>query len=157
MATNGTTFANRMAIFLWGFAAVWIGILFLFTGLLLRDGPPDGTAPGVILGAMAVFWLGAAGLAGHAMSRPSVRVSVGGDGGVTVTWRYPHRRFRKTYPPLSVPPPRLIEGEDDEGSFYCRVRLTLPDGRVADLAEGHDRESCVEACARLTRALARPD
>lgn len=37
-----TLFRNRLAVFLWGFAALWLTMLCAMTYLMLRDGPPDG-------------------------------------------------------------------------------------------------------------------
>ncbi|MGI1663240.1 hypothetical protein ACRDNQ_13445 [Palleronia sp. KMU-117] len=149
MTRDGTVFANRMAVFAWGFTCVWIGMLVIFTAVLLRDGPPDGQPPQIVLLAMAVFWIGAAGLLGFALSRPVVRVAVGPDGRVEVVLRYPHRVVRKQFAAGALPMPALVAGEDDEGSPYFRARLSLPDGSVADLAEGHDRDRCLAACTRF--------
>ncbi len=39
------TLRNDIAVFLWGFMAVWWAMLLAFTWLVWRDGAPPGLAP----------------------------------------------------------------------------------------------------------------
>jgi hypothetical protein len=141
--------ANRMALFLWGFAAVWLAMLTAFTALVIRDGPPPGYAPEVAIAILAAFWLGGFGLAGYAASQPLQSVTRGPDGAVRVDWIRPLRRERRVYPAGTVGAPEVVVGTDTDGDPYFRARLRLPDGLSVDIAEGHDRARCEDACRRF--------
>ncbi len=146
-------FANRIAAFLWGFALVWLLMLILFTRLLVRDGPPDGTTFEFMWAIIALFWIGGIALASYALDKPCYFVSVEPDGQVKFTWQYPHRRVRSRIATAQLSPPHVVETEDDEGNPYFVARLDLPDGRAFRLAEGHDRARCEQACARFAGAV----
>lgn len=64
------TFRNRLALFLWGFAAVWLTMLFAMTYLVLHDGPPDGNSVPTTVLIMAFFWAGGITLAIYVLRQP---------------------------------------------------------------------------------------
>jgi hypothetical protein len=147
-------FKNRMAMFVWGFSLVWLIMLTMFTWLLVRDGPPDGYSGELMWAVVGLFWVGGAGLTGFALSKACYQVSVAPKGGVTFTWQYPHRRIRKTYERSQLTKPIVVEDRDSDGDPYFYTRLELPDGSLADLAEGHDQHSCELASDRFEKAIA---
>ncbi|MFO1412733.1 MAG: hypothetical protein U1F10_02235 [Burkholderiales bacterium] len=145
-------FRNRSAVFVWGFAVVWVGLLGLMTHVLFRDGPPAGHSPLLIGAIFLFFWLGGFGLLAFAASRPCIFVVVDGRS-VAATWRYPHRAERRTYPVAHMPPAEVSDGEDSDGDPYYYARVTLPEGRLLDLGESHDRATCEQVCIRFNAAL----
>jgi len=150
-------FTNRIAAFLWGFALVWVIVLVIFTGLLVRDGPPEGWSREAFWALMAIFWLGGFGIARYALSKPCYFVSVDPSGMVQFAWQYPHRRETKRFPSARLATPNVVDGTDDEGNPYFYARLDLPDGSTTCLTEGHDRSACEIACDRFTKAIAKKE
>ena len=150
-------FKNRIAVAYWGFTAVWLSIVAGFTWVLVRDGPPPGY-PGEIMWALiALFWLGGLALAGYTMDQPLYAVAMNPQAVVSFTWQYPHKRIRKSYEAEQLGRPRVVEGTGSDGEPYYFARLDLPDGSVADLAEGHDRDRCEAAVARFTQIITRSE
>lgn len=148
-----TIFANRIAVFLWGFALVWLSILGLFTWILVRDGAPEGQSPHVLQAVMAVFWIAGAGLLAFALSKPCYTVSIGRDGVVCFTRQYPHKRRRYTVPADQLTFPKVHQVQDNDGSAYFETRIDLPDATTFILAECHDRARCETARARFVAAI----
>lgn len=149
-----TSFANRISVFVWGFAFCWIGMLLAFTWIFVRDGAPEGIPNEGMAAILGFFWLGGLGLANHAMNSPSYWITVDSKRQVSLTWQYPHRRVSKTYPASLLGLPTLFEYRDSDGDPYFRTRLTLPDGSFIDIAEGHDRDDCESARDRFMKAVA---
>ena len=146
-------FSNRVSAFLWGFSLIWLSLLAMFTGLLVRDGPPDGYSLEFVWVIIALFWLGGVGLTGYALSKPCYFVTIDYGGTVHFTWQYPHRRRCAEVPSRELALPYVFDSKDDEGAPYFIARLELPDGRVFIVAEGHSREKCEEACSRFKSAI----
>lgn len=146
-------FSNRMPAFVWVFTLVWLALLLLFTGLMVRDGSPEASSPAFLWAVLAVFWLGGVGLTSYALSQPCYFVTVDKEGLVRFTWQYPHRRLVKRFATEQLAPPRVVEIEDDEGNPYFSCCLDLPDGRRFKLAEAHDRSICEQACQRFSETI----
>jgi hypothetical protein len=149
----GTTFQNRSAAFLWGFAAVWLAMLMVFSYLVVRDGPPSGYSQSVTAMVLALFWLGGLGLGAFVVSKPCIRVRVDQGGNVSATWRYPHRVVRRVFLAETVLPAQIVESLDSDGDPYFRVRVTTSRGESIDIAEGHSRVACERTCERFNSEL----
>ena len=149
------TFQNRIALFLWGFAAVWLTILVAMTYVVLRDGPPDGNSVPMAVLVMSAFWICGIGLGAFISTKPCFFVTVDQRGNVTVTWRYPHKVVRKVLRAASVKPAVVINSRDSEGDPYFYARVVSSGGESIDIAEGHNRSVCEQACERFNLALAR--
>lgn len=147
------TFQNRIALFLWGFAAVWLTILVAMTYVVLRDGPPDGSSVPMVVLVMSAFWICGIGLGGFIATKPCFFVTVDQGTSVTATWRYPHKVVRKVLRATSVKPAAVINSRDSEGDPYFYARVISIDGESIDIAEGHNRSVCEQACERFNLAL----
>lgn len=146
------SFVNRSAMVIWCFTAVWVGMLFIATYMLIRDGlPADFIATANILFA-ASFWIAAIGLALYAASKPCYLVDVHSALRISVTWRYPHKVIRRDIPRAEVQPAAVFDSKDSEGDPYHFARVLMP-GDFIDIAESHTRQICEEACARFNVAL----
>lgn len=147
-----TRFHNRKAAFLWGFMAVWMIMLIVFTGLFLRDGPPAGHSLLLFGGVLAVFWTGGLAATGHVLSKPLIDVRLASTGEVCVRrrflWRLEERRYARAAPVQAT----LVEGRDSDNDPYFHARLLLPDGDAVDLWEGHDRAQAVAEVERFRRS-----
>jgi len=147
------TFQNRLAAFLWGFAAIWLTGLLAMTYLVLRDGPPDGTSVSTVVIVMALFWIGAIGLAAYVSTKPCVSVTVKQGNYVSATWRYPHKVVRKLLPAASLLPAVVIDSRDSDGDPYFYARVNTVGGEPIDITEGHSRVACEQTCERFNSAL----
>ena len=146
------TFHNRMAMFLWAFAAAWAGGVVAMTYVAVRDGPPTDTPEWLFLLIMAAFWLVACGLVGYVCTHPCMSAIVVRGREVRATWRYPHRVVRKSVPVAAATRAALVETVDSEGSPYFHARVPI-DGKALDIAEGQRRRPCEYACERFNGAL----
>ncbi|MEO8675556.1 MAG: hypothetical protein ABI569_08255 [Casimicrobiaceae bacterium] len=147
------TFQNRLGLFLWGFAAVWLTMLFAMTYLVLRDGPPDGHSVPTTVLIMAFFWTGGIGLVTYVSRQPCFFVTVEDGTRVSVTWRYPHKVVRKVFASAQVLPATIVKCEDSEGGPYFVARVNTVAGESVDLAEGRNRGACERARARFNATL----
>lgn len=147
------TFRNDAALFLWGFMAIWWAMLLTFTGIMLRDGPPDGMSWALAGAVLAAFWCGGAAGAAWAFSHARLRLEVAPDGCARLECARPFHRRSETLSPAMVAQVAVDETTDSDGDSYFLCKLRLADGREFAVAEGHDLPT-VEACAsRLRRAL----
>jgi hypothetical protein len=135
MTALAATFQNRIALFLWGFAAVWLTILVAMTYVVLRDGPPAGSSVPMVVLIMSVFWICAIGLGAFISTKPCFFVTVDQGSGVTATWRYPHKVVRKVLRATSVKPAAVISSQDSEGGPYFYARVISIGGESIDIAE----------------------
>jgi hypothetical protein len=73
-----------MPLFAWGFMALWLGMLGLFSWLLVREGGVRQFSYDIEVALLALFWFG--GLAGlaHVSAMPIVRIERDGEA-LTVT------------------------------------------------------------------------
>lgn len=138
--------SNRIAGFAWGFMAIWVAMLALFTYLFLRDGGFHQFNPLIETGIMGLFWMfGLAGL-GHAASKPLVFLDATPEG-LTVTQRFPTRRVVDIVPAHQIPEPVVLHDRDDDGDPYFICELALAGAPPVVIAEGHALED-VEARRR---------
>jgi hypothetical protein len=142
-----------MALFVWGFAALWLAMLALMTWVLFTKGPPEGYSMPVTAMIMGVFWIAGAGLAAYVAAKPCIRVRVGRGGRVEIVHRYPLRRVRRTVPASQVGAATVVESKDSDGDPYFHARITLDGSAPVDIAEGHDRAACERVCERFNRAI----
>jgi hypothetical protein len=147
------TFQNRIALFLWGFAAVWLTILVAMTYVVLRDGPPAGSSVPVVVLVMSAFWICGIGLGAFISTKPCFFVTVDRSSSVTATWRYPHKVVRKVLRAASIKPATVVNSQDSEGDPYFYARVVSLGGEAIDIAEGHNRSVCEQACERFNLAL----
>jgi len=123
------------------------------TYVVLRDGPPAGTSVPMIALIMSAFWICGIGLGAFISTRPCFFVTVNQGGSVTATWRYPHKVVRKVLQATSVKPATVINSRDSEGDPYFYARVIAIGGESIDIAEGHNRAACEQACERFNLAL----
>jgi hypothetical protein len=147
------TFQNRLAAFLWGFAAIWLTGLLAMTYVVLRDGAPDGTSVPTVVIIMVLFWIAGIGLAVYVSTKPCFSVTVEQGGCVSATWRYPHKVMRKLLPAASLLPAAVIASRDSDGDPYFYARVNTVGGEPIDITEGHSRAACEQACERFNSAL----
>lgn len=127
-------------------------MLIAFSATLLRNGPPEGYSLATTTVISGLFWLGGLILVAFAIRKPCYYASIQKDE-LTLTWRYPHRTVRTSFPTNVITPPVVIEGRDSEGDPYFFARLILPNGNVFDLAESHIRSLCEDACKSFLLAV----
>jgi hypothetical protein len=144
---------NRMAAFGWGFMAVWLGMVALFTYIMGRDGPHPSQPPLLQHGVLAGFWIIGLTVAGHLFSKPCTRLSVEADGTARLVRRTPFGREVETWPPGAVAAIEVRAGKDDEGDPYWRTFLRTTDGREHMIREGRVPEDQQALAARLRAAL----
>ena len=147
------TFQNRLAAFLWGFAAVWLTMLLAMTYVVLRDGPPAGSSAQTIAIVMTLFWIAGIGLGAYVSTKPCFFFTVEQGSRVSATWRYPHKVVRKVLPAASVLPASVIDSQDTDGDPYFYARVNTIDGEPIDIAEGHSQVVCEQACERFNSVL----
>lgn len=146
-------YRNRVAIAVWGFSAVWLGMLALMTRVLLRDGAPPVSSPGLIAAVFALFWLVGIALAAFALRQPCVTVELFDDGGLAVAQRFPLKRLARRFAASQRPRAHLIESTDGDGDpyFVCELAVAEPFRPPVRVAEG-PREACEAACRRINDA-----
>ncbi len=146
---------NNIAIVVWIFGAIWIGMLFLFTWLFIRDGGFHQFDPPIETAIMLIFWVFGFGCYHHiaGLSRTSLIVE---NGRVTVSERWPCHGRTEQFDPDEIGAPILETGRDSEGDPYFRCVLTTPAGHAVSVAEGNDRDTVDAAHRRLLAALGQP-
>ena len=147
------TFQNRSATFIWGIAAIWLGMLCVATYVLVRDGVPSGHAVATTAVVVAVFWAAGIGLAILAASRPCYFVEVRRGAQISVAWRYPHKVIRRVIPRTHVEPAVVVDSEGSDGGPYYFARSSVLYGEPVDLVESRARNVCEQACTRFNEAL----
>jgi hypothetical protein len=153
MAAPALEVRNRMAAFGWGFMAIWLGMLVLFTFIMGRDGPHPSQPALLQQGVLAVFWIVGLTVAGHVLSQPCTSLSVAADGTATLARRTPLRREVETWPPGAIAAIEVRAGKDDEGDPYWRTLLVARDGAERLIREGRDPDDQRALAARLRAAL----
>ena len=149
---SGLTFRNRMAWVLWVFATVWMTFLVAMTWVVVRDGPPDGHSMATTAAIGALFWAAGIGLSTWACTFRVLRVDVHDGGALDVVWRSPLGAERRRVEARDVPQAMIVAGKDTDGDPYYYCRVTLADGAILDLAEGHARPPIEDAAARFNTA-----
>lgn len=144
---------NRMAAFGWGFMAVWLGMVALFTFIMGRDGPHPSQPALLQHAVLAAFWVFGLAATAHVMSKPCTHLSVAADGTATLVRRTPLRREAETWPPGAVAAIEVRTETDDEGDPYWRSFLVARDGAEHLIREGRDPEEQRALAARLRAAL----
>lgn len=145
-------FHNRGAVFIWGFAAVWLGMLGMMSYLLHRDGFSNAHSEAVGLLVIGAFWVAGAGLVLLVMSKPIYSVHVHANSGIAVRWQYPHRVVHEVIPRSRLVRAIVVESDSDSGLYYF-ARVVVRGGKPVNLVEGHQREACEQACTRFNDAL----
>lgn len=148
-------FANRRALFLWGFAAVFLLFLVAMTLVLVRDGGPPDYRGELLMVLMIVFWGGTLGFFGFAASHPCITVTVNDRAEVTIAWRHPFRRRTRTVSREEIASVSVIDAFDSDGEQYFYARIVLQDGSTIDFAEAHYRSSCLAQVRKMEAALDR--
>lgn len=146
-------FRNHKALFLWGFAAVFMTFVGLMTWVLIRDGAPAGYSLPFMVAVFAVFWLAGLALVGYVAQAPCIEVRARSHADIVIRWRYPLRRVERRLLRRDATPARMVEGKDSDGDPYFHAQIDLPDGTTVDLWEGHDRDHAEAVCARYNQAL----
>ncbi len=143
---------NNIAIVVWIFGAIWIGMLFLFTWLFIRDGGFHQFDPPIETAIMLIFWVFGFACYQHvaSLSRTSLIVE---NGRVTVSERWPFHGHTEQFDPDEIGAPILETGRDSEGDPYFCCVLTTPAGHAVSVAEGNDRETVEAARQKLLMAL----
>lgn len=155
-------FRNNKAVFLWGFAALFLTFVAVMTYVLIRDGasqiqiyPPCNNnyyPPWFMSGVLTVFWLAGCGFAVYAARRHCLRVAVLPDRAVSITWRYPFKSITRIIQNTEMSRAQVLVSRDDEGSPYFHARIVLADGAPIDIGEGHNRELCENVCVHFNTA-----
>lgn len=144
---------NRIALFGWGFMAVWLLVLGVFTWLMARDGPHPSQPAWAQLGALALFWLIGLPGAGYVFSLPSTALRVTADGAVSLTRRTPFVREVETWPAGGIAVVEVRAGTDGEGDPYWRTMIVATDGRERMILEGRAPEEQEALASKLRAAL----
>ena len=153
MAPPAFEIRNRVPVFGWGFMAVWLGMVALFTFVMGRDGP-DPSQPAVLQHAvLAAFWVFGLAATPHVMSKPCTRLSVASDGTATLMRRTPLRREVETWPPGAIAAVAVRAATDVEGGPYCYSVLVARGGAEHLIHEGRDPEEERALAASLRAAL----
>ncbi|CAH0312580.1 hypothetical protein ROS9278_05000 [Roseomonas sp. CECT 9278] len=144
---------NRMAAVGWGFMAVWLGMLLMFTFIMGRDGPHPSQPALLQQGVLAGFWIVGLTVAGHVLAKPCTRLSVDADGAAQLVRRTPFGREVETWPPGAIAAVEVREGKDDEGDPYWQTYMVAQDAAERMIREGRDPEDQRALAARLRAAL----
>jgi hypothetical protein len=144
---------NRIALFGWGFMAVWLLMLGLFTWLMARDGPHPSQPAWLQQGALALFWLVGLPAAAHVFSLPCTALRVTSGGAASLTRRTPFGREVETWPPGGIAAVEVRAGTDDEGDPCWRTMIVGADGAARMIREGRAPEEQVALASRLRAAL----
>lgn len=155
MTTERLILRNNIAIVVWIFGAIWIGMLFLITYLFVRDGGFHQFDPPIETAIMLIFWVFGFACYHHiaGLSRTALVVE---NGRVTVSEHWPFRARTEQFDPGEIDLPILETGRDSEGDRYFRCVITTPSGHAVAVAEGNDREIVEAAYRKLLAALAQP-
>jgi len=145
---------NYKALFPWGFMALWMLFLALFTHVMFRDmgAPRDPGSPFLPL-ILGLFWIVGLGTSLYVFSHPLVRLEVFPDGHIRVTRRWPHRRDEWQGTDVVL---RLKEDKDSEGDPYFEAQALLPGPLEIGFHEGSHRPDVEAALESVRAALARP-
>lgn len=154
---------DRSALVLWSIALVVVGVMVIVTRTVIRDLDPVTWE----WAALAFAWVVCGLFVASALSEPCTRAELAPDRSVTFTFRYPHRRVRKTFPADRLAAPTVETHRDSDGDIHHTARLSLPDGTDFVLSQGgvrtgsessqaRNRQRCEEACARFSAALSHP-
>ena len=146
-------FRNRLAIFIWAFAALWLTMLVIFSYLTSRDGPPEGYSVPAILAVLLFFWVGGIALTAYAASKACFEITVVDSSRVKVIRRYLFKVEKHTYHKERLNPASVISDKDSNGDKYYFARVIADDGVFFDLRESHDKTTCDQACAEFNEAL----
>lgn len=152
MQTSVLIFRNRIALFQWVFAALWVAMLGAMTWLLATQGPPPGYSMVSTAAIMLAFWMAGAGLIAYVGRKSCTTVAVGPGEAVACTRRYPFRVERWKLSCKSISRAELVESVDDESDPYFYSRIKAAGGLMFDLAESHSREYCEAVCERFNQA-----
>ena len=147
--SGAARFSNGSPWFLWGFMAVWMAGLGLFTYLVIRAGPPGGQSWWVVGPLLAAGWLGSLGATRWAASQRALLVDVDALGGLDITWYSLFGRQRRRVEARQVRPAGVVATKDGDGDPYFVCRVTLGDGTELDLSEGHDRPTIEREAERF--------
>jgi hypothetical protein len=116
--TGTARFRNGSPWFLWGFMAVWMTGLCLFTYLVVRDGPPRGSSWWTVGPLLGAGWLGGLGASRWVAGQRSLVVDVDAVGGLDVTWFSPLGRQRRRVEARQVQPAAVVVAKDADGDPY---------------------------------------
>jgi hypothetical protein len=100
----------------------------------------------------ALFWAAGIGLSMWACTLRVLRVDVHDGGALDVVWRSPLGAERRRVEARDVPQAMIVAGKDTDGDPYYYCRVTLADGAILDLAEGHACLPIEETAARFNTA-----
>jgi hypothetical protein len=87
------TFRNRIALFLRGFAAVWLCMLAAMTYVLVRHGAPEGSSKPMVVLVMALFWIAGIGLSVFVSGKPCFYIDVSTIGSEPIDLAEGHNRL----------------------------------------------------------------
>jgi hypothetical protein len=147
------TLRNDKAVAAWAIMACWFAMLLVFTWLLVHDGPPAGTPPGLMAGILGLFWLFGLGGGSQIFAQRRYRLEVGSDGGARLSIGAPFRWERLHLRRGDIAGAELVPTKDSDGDPYFQCDLLLADGRRFPVSEGHDREDAEATLVALRRAL----
>jgi len=147
-------FRNYLAIFLWVFMAIWMGMLTLFTWLAIRDGGiPDmhPTSASVLLG---VFWLAGIGFTTALLQLPCYRLVVELGSAEALRFTPLHRQIERHRANQLKPLP-LVVGTDSDGDPYFQAQVETPTGLRLTIAESSDRSAVEAALTKIAEIAGR--
>lgn len=143
-------FRNRSALALWVFMALWMGMLCMFTWLMIRDGPPvaQPTLSVVVLG---MFWLAGVPVTMQLLAKPLISVRAGSRRRLWIRRRWLLRSDERQIGAHVPVDAQIVHDVDSDGDPYFRVRLHIEGDADLDLWEGHDLAQAEAQLARLLR------
>jgi hypothetical protein len=147
--------ASNGAVFLWGFAVCFTAMVAAFTWLFIVKGPPGQFHPVLEWAILGVFWLGAVGLATHALAAYRGRVEWDGARAWLVV-AGPFSRSERAFGGADVRSLAIVQGADGDGDPWYQLMLTLRDGEPVEVAAGSDRPTLEQDEARIRQALRLP-
>jgi hypothetical protein len=133
---------DRVAIFLWVFAAIYatgIGLMFY---LLARDGPPPGYSTLTTSAIAAFFGCGVLVLVNVAGKKYTTTVLRLDAQHIRITVRYPFRKLSADFPLSELPPACLVETKDSENEpyFFAQLPVGFPFAEPVIIAQGSKPE-----------------
>ncbi len=143
---------NRRAAVGWGFMAVWLAMLAVFTWLFVTDGGFHQFSYPTEVAIIALFWLSGISGAVWVCSHPAIRIDRQ-DGQLVIRRTWPHRNSVESVAIAALPPPRLTMEPDDDGDLYFHCMIDMPDGRTVTFLQTPDKAQAEAAVEAFRRAL----
>ncbi len=147
--------ASNQAVYVWGFALFFTGIVAYFSFMFYKDGPPRWLAPGPTWALLVVFWLCAAFVAWFGLTARRGRVEWDG----ARAWLIvdgPFSRGERDFVATDVTALAIVKTTTGDGHPWFKLMITLHGGSPVEVAAGRKWPRLGEHERRIRAALHLP-